>query len=120
MNSRARIFAVIGLFLGYASGAQTPDANAAGERLPAGVIPAHYELKLHPDADKLMFTGQVTVDLRVVTPVAQFVLNSKGLVLDSVSLDGGSRAQVTLDDKLEQATLRFPRAVAAGYAGHEF
>jgi aminopeptidase N len=106
--------ALAGLILGYASGAQAPLANTAGERLPAGVVPAHYDLALHPDADKLTFTGQVTVELRVVTPAAEFVLNSKGLVLDSVSLDAHTQAAVTLDDKLERATLRFPSPVAAG------
>jgi aminopeptidase N len=102
----AGFLASAGLILSFASG--------AGERLPTGVVPAHYELELHPDADKLSFSARVTIDLRVLTPAAEFVLNAKGLVLDSVSLDAGTQAQVTLDEKLEQAALRFPRTVGAG------
>jgi aminopeptidase N len=114
MNYRAGILTLAGLLSGYAGSAQTPAANTQSERLPTGVLPSHYELDLHPDADKLVFTGQVTVDVRVIAPVAEFVLNAKGLVLDSVLLDGRLRADVTLNDKLEQAALRFPQAVAVG------
>jgi aminopeptidase N len=46
--------------------------------------------------------------------VSQIVLNAKDLVLDSVSLDSSVNGEVALDDKLERATLRFPRVVAAG------
>jgi aminopeptidase N len=114
MSDRMRILALAAVIAGCASGAQASDANASNERLPTTVVPAYYDLELHPDPDKLSFNAQVTIDLRVLEPVAEFVLNAKGLVLDSVSLDARTQAKVTLDEKLEQATLRFPRIVGAG------
>jgi aminopeptidase N len=108
------LFALAGLILAYSSGTQAVDANAVSERLPTSVVPTHYELALHPNADRLIFTAQVTIDLNVVTAVPEFVLNSKGLVFDSVSLDAHTKANVTLDEKLEQATLHFQGAVPPG------
>lgn len=108
------LFSLAGLILSYSCGAQPADANAAGERLPTGVAPTHYELALHPDADKLTFSGEVTIDLQVATAAPVIVLNSKGLVFDTVSLDAGSNARVTLDEKLEQATLHFSNPVPQG------
>jgi aminopeptidase N len=106
--------ALAGLILGYPSDAQTADANPITERLPASVVPTHYELALHPDAGRLTFTAHVTIELRVVMPVREFVLNSKDLVFDSVSIDAHAKAHVTLDDKLQQATLHFPSTVEPG------
>jgi aminopeptidase N len=108
------LLALIGLILSYSSGAQPGDAKAISERLPTSVVPTHYSLALHPNADKLIFTAQLTVDLDVVTAVSAFVLNSKGLLFDSVALDMQTEADVTLDDKLQQATLHFPSAVSRG------
>jgi aminopeptidase N len=114
MSDRMRGLALAGVIFGCAGGAQVSAANAPSERLPATVVPSQYELELHPDADKLSFTAQVTIDVRVLAPTAEFVLNAKGLALDSVSLDARSQAKVTLDEKLEQVTLHFPGPVGAG------
>jgi hypothetical protein len=102
------------LFSLYGPGAQAADANSASERLPANVIPEHYDLELHPDADKLVFTARVTIGLRVIMPTAEFILNSKGLTLDSVSLDGAVPGKVGVDDHLQQVSLHFPASVALG------
>ena len=110
----AALFALAGLTLGYSSAAQSAELNVISERLPTDVVPRHYDLALHPNADKLNFTAQVTIDLDVLTAVPEFVLNSKHLVFDSVSLDARTEASVTFDEKLERATLRFPSPVPSG------
>ena len=114
MSDRMRILALAGVIFGCAGGPQASDANAPSERLPATVVPSQYELELHPDADKLSFTAQVAIDVRVLAPTAEFVLNAKGLELDSVFLDARTQAKVTLDEKLEHVTLHFPGPVGAG------
>ncbi|HEX2404581.1 MAG TPA: M1 family metallopeptidase, partial [Acidimicrobiia bacterium] len=65
------------------------------------------------------FTGSETISVEVTEPVDQFVLNAAELDLTSVSLRVGGTtipAEVELDEKLQRATLRFPRAVDAGEA----
>jgi aminopeptidase N len=115
LSSMTPAFLVLaGLILGYPSVAQNANPNPITERLPNSVVPNHYELALHPDAGKLTFTAQVTIELRVLMPAREFVLNSKDLVFDSVSIDAHAKASVTLDDKLQQATLHFPSMVAPG------
>ena len=110
----AALFSLAGLILAYSCGAQPADATAIRERLPTSVVPTHYDLALHPNADKLIFTAQLMIDLNVVTAVPEFVLNAKDLAFDSVSLDANTQANVTLDEKLEQATLRFPSVIVPG------
>lgn len=77
-------------------------------------MPLHYELHLHPDAAKLVFSAEARIDLRVDAPVTALLLNAKELTFDSVKLDGERKAKITLDDKLELATLRFARGVSPG------
>jgi aminopeptidase N len=103
--------------MAHALAAQTPSAvpaTAADERLPQTVVPSNYELHLHPDADRLVFSAQVRIDVRVIAPVSAMVLNAKELVFDEVTLDGKRKAVVKLDAKLEQASLNFADSVSPG------
>ena len=105
----------------YAQGAA--DAQNAGqgavgtadrEQLPTGVRPVQYDLTLHPNAERRVFRGQVRIDIQVAAAASALELNAKDLVFDGVQLEDGRKAAVTLDPKLERATLIFAGGVAAG------
>jgi aminopeptidase N len=89
-------------------------AADARQVLPDTLTPSHYDLKLAPNAERLVFQGVVTVTGAAARPGRTVVLNAKGLTLDDVSLDGRKAASVTLDDKLNRATLTFAEPYAAG------
>src|ERR1700733_12352305 len=75
----------------------------------------HYDLAMVPDADGLTFRGrvQIAIDVKATTPA--IILNSDELVLDKALLDKeDAAATVSLDAKLQRATLTFPHPVAAG------
>ena len=84
------------------------------EQLPGTVRPLHYDLNLHPDADRLVFSAEVSIEIQVNTVVSAVVLNAKNLEFDTARLESGNKAAITLDPVLEQATLRFADAVSAG------
>ena len=48
-------------------------------RLPRNVLPEHYALVLMPDLDHAAFDGEVIVDIRVVEPANEVVLNAAEL-----------------------------------------
>jgi aminopeptidase N len=85
------------------------------EQLPSGVTPLHYDLALVPDADNLRFSGRVQIAIAARTPTSSIVLNADELVLDKAVLDTRQAATaVTLDTKLQTATLTFDHPVASG------
>jgi aminopeptidase N len=92
----------------------TGAASATREELPATVVPLHYELSVHPVADKLVFSAEVQITILASAAVPVVVLNAKDLLIDDARLEKGRKAVVTLDPKLERATLNFPDGVAAG------
>ncbi len=88
-------------------------------RLPRTVLPRRYDLHLVPDLDAATFAGTVAVEVEVVEPTAEVVLNAIELEVDEAWVDqGGTRldATVALDDDLERATLALPAALSAGPA----
>lgn len=57
-----------------------------GFRLPETVKPIHYDIYLHPDLDKDMFEGKVTILLDVQDTRSQILLHQKDLDFTSVTL----------------------------------
>lgn len=82
-------------------------AGEEREQLPSGVRPLRYDLALAPDAEKLTFSARVRIEIMVSAPVSSVVLNADGLAFDKVVLDYKRTATVTLDAKLQRATLAF-------------
>ena len=88
-------------------------------RLPRSVVPHRYQIRLEPDLNGATFAGSETITVEVVEPVDHIVLNAAELDLKSVSLRAGGEtipAEVELDEKLQRATLRFPRTIEPGEA----
>ena len=82
-------------------------------RLPRTVVPSRYLLTLVPDLTTASFTGSEKVDVDVLEPVREVVLNAIELVIDTVemvSVASGKRlaATVSYDAASERATFRRP------------
>ncbi len=87
-------------------------------RLPRTVIPSHYAISLEPDLEAATFAGTVGVDVDVVEPVQEVMLNATEIDISKAALvDGdGNRltASVVYDDDTERATLRLDGTAAPG------
>ena len=83
-------------------------------KLPKTVVPDAYRIDLTPDLDRLTLAGSEAIDVRVLQPGADIVLNQAGLTLSRATLENGAQATIALDEKAQTATLHFPNAVTAG------
>ncbi len=57
-------------------------------RLPSGVEPTRYDVRLRPDLDDASFTGTVTIDLTLGAPTTTLVLNAAELEIVACTIDG--------------------------------
>src|ERR1035438_8999947 len=90
-------------------------ATIEREQLPAGVTPLHYDLTLVPDIANLTFRGQVRITIDVSASTSAIVLNADELTLDKAVLDTKETAEnISLDAKLQRATLTFGHPAATG------
>src|SRR6266480_792846 len=92
---------------------------ATAQRLPELAIPENYKLQFAPDFDKDNFTGEETIQIRVLKPTSQIVLNSAEIEFQEATVSGGSAhqtAKVTLDKEKEMATLAFDKEIQPGLA----
>ena len=92
--------------------AATPAARVV---LPDAVTPEHYRIDFTPDIEGLTFKGSVEIDVNVRRATNTIVLNAADLVIDSAALSGeSSTPAVSLDDKVQTATLTFGKPLATG------
>ena len=110
-------FAVPG-FSAPAAHVDTVDPSVPTQ-LPRTAIPHHYAITVTPHAERLTFDGSVAIDLEVIKPTTQLVLNAAEMSISSARLEpakGGAAliGHVTLDAKAETATLTFPRTLPTG------
>jgi puromycin-sensitive aminopeptidase len=82
-------------------------------RLPHGVRPSRYDLRLRPSLADATFTGSVRIELRVDEPTEMLVLNADELAITSCDVDGNS-ATWELDATTERLFVTPTSAVAAG------
>ena len=83
-------------------------------RLPRGVVPRRYELRLEPDLEAFTFAGAVAVDVEVLAPVGEIVLNAAELEINGGDLNGEALAGVDYDDEHERAVLRLGEPASPG------
>src|SRR5690348_6748696 len=95
-------------------------ALCSAQRLPAGtVVPDHYQITLAPDLKNATFSGEETIDVRVLQPTSSIVLNAAEIKFDQVSITAGNSTQpatVNTDEQKEFATLATEKPVPAGPA----
>jgi len=87
-------------------------------RLPRTVLPVRYGLVLEPDLDAATFVGSEVVQLEVVEPVDEVVLNAAELEIGEGWLEGPSGTlevvEVGLDAENERAHLRLSSTAEPG------
>ena len=74
-------------------------------RLPRTVIPSRYVLELTPDLVTATFSGSVEIDVEIVEPTSEIVLNAAELAITSARLVVDERrvdAVATLDPDAER------------------
>jgi len=92
---------------------------ARAQRLPELATPEHYQITVAPDLDKETFTGEETIDIRVLQPTSSIVLNAAEIKFTEATIRSGGQTQtakVTLDDAKETATLALEKPLPAGPA----
>ncbi len=88
-------------------------------RLPESVTPSHYRISLDLDVEAERFSGEETIEVRIVSPTQRIVLNSLGLDISSAMLRQASVAhplKVELDLEHERIILHAEEPLAAGDA----
>ncbi len=55
-------------------------------KLPKTVVPRHYEIRIRPDLDKFVTQGSVMVDLEVLKPTREIILNALELEVTTATL----------------------------------
>src|SRR4051794_769210 len=91
---------------------------AMAQRLPNEAVPDHYTVRFDPDLKTAKFTGEETIDIRVVKPTSEITLNSAELQVSGDAEQGGAKqsATVTPKEKEEMTVLTFAKPLAAGPA----
>ena len=88
-------------------------------RLPRHVLPKHYAIELEPDLKGGSFTGQVVIDLEVITETDTIVLNAADLDIEDVQIEQGDSvpaSSIAMDDDVERAEFAFPIVLQPGPA----
>ena len=92
-------------------------ANA--QRLPDNAAPDGYRITLAPNFQKDNFTGDETIQIRVLKPTANLVLNALDIEFQEATISAGGRTQtakVSVDSVKQMATLSLAKPLAAGPA----
>jgi len=92
---------------------------ASAQRLPELAVPENYKLNFVPDFGKDNFAGEETIQIRVLKPTSQIVLNSAEIEFQEATVSSGGARQtprVTVDKEKEMATLAFDKEIQPGPA----
>jgi aminopeptidase N len=111
-ESMKRIFASLAFFTLTAS-------FMSAQRLPELAVPENYKLSFAPNFNHENFTGQETIQIRVLKPTSQIVLNAVQIDFQETTVSSGGKtqtAQVTIDRVKEMATLALDQAIQPGPA----
>jgi puromycin-sensitive aminopeptidase len=89
-------------------------------RLPRSIVPKRYDLVLDPDLGGGTFLGSVDIDVEVIEPVREVVLNAIELDFDQAALVVEGRevevVEIRLDPEAERVTLVLAEEVGQGEA----
>jgi aminopeptidase N len=94
-------------------------AVASAQRLPELAGPENYKLYFAPDFDKDNFTGEETIQIKVLKPTSQIVLNSAEIEFQEATISSGGTTQtarITFDKVKEMATLAVDKEIQPGGA----
>ena len=71
-------------------GSDTIDASLPTQ-LPRTAVPSHYAITFTPNADKLTFDASVAIDLKVIKPTRELVVNAVDLAISHATLTPWNR-----------------------------
>ena len=94
-------------------------ATARAQRLPETVLPEHYQITFAPDLKAATFTGDETVQVRVLAETSSITLNAAQIDFGAVTVTAAKKTQdakVSLDATQQQATLTVAEPIPAGPA----
>jgi puromycin-sensitive aminopeptidase len=92
-------------------------------------VPAHYEIDITPNFEELTFRGNVSIDVDVVEPVSNILINAHQLDIGAVTVEDISTStstssgsgsgtsfsgSVSLDDKLQRADIKVQGTLGRG------
>jgi aminopeptidase N len=87
-------------------------------QLPRNAAPVHYRINVTPDAAKLSFTAQASIDIVVKSASKSITLNAADLVFKSVTIRSGKMAakktKVSIDEPKQTATFTFDMPLTPG------
>ena len=88
-------------------------------RLPSNVRPIYYHITLTPDLDAFSFTGEEWVEIDILEPLSEIVVNATELQVSTANLELSNGdlidvVEINLDEDTERLTLRFPQEMPAG------
>jgi len=90
---------------------------AVAERLPQTTIPDTYTLRFSPDLMRNTFEGDEMIQVRLLKPSSEIVLNAADLTFHEVKITSGGSTQsadVTTDKAKETATFKVDNPLLAG------
>ena len=96
-----------------------PVSLCSAERLPNNVVPNHYALTFTPDFANNTFAGDETIDVHIVAPTSNIVLNALELEIQSVTVNSSGKelpATVIPHAESESIVLQLSSEVPAGEA----
>ena len=111
------------LSLAPAAHADAPAATAAEQattQLPRDVRPTHYDVAIRPNAEKMVFSGHVAIDIDVLQATNTITLNAIDMTFQLVGLTSAADRfmfqlpRVTLDADAQTVTFAFDRTLAPG------
>jgi aminopeptidase N len=94
-------------------------SHSVAQRLPELAVPDNYKLRFAPDFTKNNFTGDETIQVRVLKPTSKIALNAAEIDFEAATITSGSttqKAQVTLDKEKEMAILTVGNVIQPGPA----
>ncbi|NIJ94280.1 aminopeptidase N [Xanthomonas campestris] len=104
----------------FAAAPVPPSAEASSitTQLPRTAKPTHYAVEITPHADKMRFDGKVAIDISVLQPTDQIVLQAASLnfARGTLTQKGGKpqSAKISTDAEAQTATFAFGKSLAAG------
>jgi len=97
----------------------TFSVHAPAQRLPELATPENYNLTIQPNFTSDDFTGDETIQIRVLKPTSEIILNSAEIEFREASISAGSTTQtakVTIEKEKEMAVLAVDQPIAPGPA----
>ncbi len=88
--------------------------------LPSNAIPSKYTLRLRPDLEKFVFSGEEVIDLDISETITEIMMNSSEIEIESAQLESGGAvipvSGIVFDKEREAVTLTLAEPASAGPA----